>query len=100
MRLRLGTESVRPDIVFTKRRVAVFVDGCFWHSCPVHGVAPKKNLAYWEPKLAGNRERDARNTQTLVGAGWIVVRVWEHENPQEAFQRVADAVATRAICAG
>ena len=94
-RLRFGTEAVRPDIVFTKRHVAVFVDGCFWHSCPTHGSEPRTNVNYWVPKLARNRERDIRNQRVLEDAGWSVVRVWEHEDPSDAFERVAAAVQQR-----
>lgn len=99
LRLVFGTESVRPDIVFTKRRVAVFVDGCFWHSCPLHGTNPRTNTDYWGPKLARNRERDLRNVRVLENAGWAVVRVWEHEDVEVAYHRVSDAVeARRATC--
>ena len=84
---------VRPDVVFTRRHVAVFVDGCFWHGCPEHGGSPKMNAGYWGPKLAGNRERDARNTTELENAGWTVVRVWEHERVVDAVARVTAALA-------
>ena len=70
---------VRPDIVFTRRRVAVFVDGCFWHACPLHGRTPVVNDSYWTPKLQRTVERDTQATQDLRAAGWTVVRVWEHE---------------------
>lgn len=71
---------VRPDIVFTRRRVAVFIDGCFWHSCPAHGRAPTSNEWYWSPKLARNRERDREVVARLEDAGWVVRRYWEHED--------------------
>ncbi len=74
-----AARRVRPDIVFTRRRVAVFVDGCFWHSCPEHGQAPRKNASYWEPKLRRNAERDREDTDSLERSGWTVIRVWEHE---------------------
>lgn len=80
---------VRPDIVFTKRKVAVFVDGCFWHGCPEHGTQPKSNQGYWGPKLARNQERDRRNTAQLVMGGWDVVRFWEHLPPMMAFEALA-----------
>jgi DNA mismatch endonuclease (patch repair protein) len=71
---------VRPDIVFTRGRVAVFIDGCFWHGCPQHGRRlGVQNEHYWGPKIARNAERDQRNTETLVCAGWMVLRFWEHE---------------------
>jgi DNA mismatch endonuclease (patch repair protein) len=79
-----GGVRVRPDVVFTRRKVAVFVDGCFWHCCPDHGNTPKANRAYWSPKLARNRARDQRVNSALLEAGWVVLRVWEHDDAQEA----------------
>jgi len=67
------------DFVFPKLRLAIFVDGCFWHACPIHATKPKHNAAFWREKLAGNQRRDARVTRTLRRAGWRVLRVWEHE---------------------
>lgn len=91
-----GGKRVRPDIVFTRRRVVVFVDGCFWHSCPEHGSEPSTNPGYWRPKLARNRERDAENTAALEAAGWVVLRIWEHVPSPVALERVIAAVgATR-----
>jgi len=78
-RLHRRVEDIVVDIVFPRPRVAVFVDGCFWHGCPKHATFPKTNQEYWLPKLAENRERDRRQTARLRGAGWRVVRVWEHE---------------------
>jgi DNA mismatch endonuclease (patch repair protein) len=72
---------VHPDIVFTRAKVAVFLDGCFWHACPEHGTAPKSNVAYWQPKLKANTERDQRVNEALTRDGWSVRRVWEHEDP-------------------
>jgi DNA mismatch endonuclease (patch repair protein) len=69
--------KVRPDFVFPKLKLAVFVDGCFWHGCPRHATRPKNNRAFWDKKLSGNRTRDALVTRTLRSAGWRVVRVWE-----------------------
>lgn len=91
--IRAGSVRVRPDIVFTKACVAVFVDGCFWHGCPDHHVTPKSNRAYWVPKLRANQERDRRVDAALAEAGWVVLRIWEHEAPAEAATSVADAVA-------
>lgn len=91
-RLDLDTVRVRPDIVFTAKRVAVFVDGCFWHACPVHGRAPSVNEWYWSPKLQKNVERDRRADRVLAGAGWTVVRIWEHEQVDIAVERVAAAL--------
>jgi DNA mismatch endonuclease (patch repair protein) len=88
--LRLdGGVRVRPDIVFTARKVAVFVDGCFWHVCPQHGRQPATNDWYWAPKLRGNVDRDRLANRALRDAGWVVVRVWEHEPTSEAAVRVA-----------
>lgn len=82
----------RVDIVFRTERVAVFVDGCYWHRCPVHGVMPAVNREYWEAKLDRNVTRDRRNEADLRRAGWTVVRVWEHEIAREAAMRVAEVV--------
>jgi DNA mismatch endonuclease, patch repair protein len=71
--------QVRPDFVLTTGRVTVFVDGCFWHSCPKHGVTPRTNTWYWKPKLERNQERDAAIGHLLSDAGWTVIRVWEHD---------------------
>lgn len=70
-----------PDIAFTKARIAVFVDGCFWHRCPIHGTAPKNNASWWAAKLDGNVERDRRKDKDLEELGWIPIHVWEHEDP-------------------
>ncbi len=85
------------DIVFAGAKVAVFVDGCFWHSCPQHGTAPSANEAWWAEKLAKNVKRDADTDGRLAAAGWLVVRVWEHEDPAAAGSRVADAVRSRRV---
>ena len=69
--------KVRPDFVFPKIKVAVFVDGCFWHGCPRHATRPKNNRAFWDKKLAGNKARDVLVTKTLRRAGWRVIRIWE-----------------------
>lgn len=82
---------VRPDIVFTARKVAVFVDGCFWHACPQHGRNPTTNEWYWTPKLARNADRDRRVNESLSAHGWQVVRIWEHETLQDALSAVAAA---------
>jgi DNA mismatch endonuclease, patch repair protein len=86
-------KRVRPDIAFTARRVAVFVDGCFWHACPEHGGKPAKNTWYWEPKLQRNVERDRLADAALSAAGWDVVRVWEHESLDAAVTAVLAALA-------
>ncbi|HET9118712.1 MAG TPA: very short patch repair endonuclease [Pseudonocardiaceae bacterium] len=87
-RIHVETGWVRPDIVFTRQKLAIFVDGCFWHSCPDHGRAPKVNDWYWAPKLARTRERDGANQHALTEAGWRVIRVWEHEAAHLAAERV------------
>lgn len=89
----------RPDIVFTRAMVAVFVDGCFWHGCPQHAVLPRNNRAFWRQKLLANRRRDRKVNATLSAAGWNVFRIWEHEirsSAQDIAERIAAAVlATR-----
>jgi DNA mismatch endonuclease, patch repair protein len=87
-------KRVRPDIAFTARRVAVFVDGCFWHACPEHGSKPANNVWYWEPKLRRNVERDRAADAALDAAGWSVVRIWEHETLDAAVTAVLAALAT------
>ena len=87
---------VRPDVVFPRQRLAIFVDGCFWHSCPQHGTSPRANTAYWIPKLERNFERDRLVNTALATAGWSVLRVWEHElniGANAALERVQLALA-------
>jgi DNA mismatch endonuclease, patch repair protein len=84
---------VRPDLIFTRVKVAVFVDGCYWHGCPEHGRRTGgANNAYWGPKIARNQERDAEQRTRLERAGWTVVRVWEHDDTEVAAQRIAEVV--------
>jgi DNA mismatch endonuclease (patch repair protein) len=91
-----GTKRRRVDIVFPAARVAVFVDGCFWHGCPDHGRREYTiNGWYWPAKIEGNRQRDRDTDRRLLEVGWEPVRVWEHEEPAQAAQRVAEAVAAR-----
>lgn len=86
----------RVDIVFGPARLAVFVDGCFWHGCPEHGQREHAiNGWYWPAKIAGNKARDADTNQRLQDAGWLVIRVWEHEDMHEAAKRIHKAVAGR-----
>lgn len=97
LRYRVG---VRPlpdlnrtaDIVFPRRRVCVFVDGCFWHGCEQHYAPPKTNGDYWERKIASNKARDADTDRRLRAAGWTIVRAWEHEPPEEIAERVCALV--------
>lgn len=77
-KISLGRGATRPDFVFLKPRMAVFVDGCFWHCCPVHGTKPTSREDCWLPKLEANRRRDRRVSSALRRQGWIVVRIWEH----------------------
>jgi len=83
------------DVVFPRARVVVLVDGCFWHGCPLHATWPKENAQFWRDKIETNRRRDADTDQRLAQAGWLVIRVWEHEEPQAAAARVAEAVRSR-----
>lgn len=78
------------DIVFTKAKIAVFVDGCFWHGCPEHFIPPKANADYWKEKIGGNQKRDADTNDVLEAAGWTVLRFWEHDDPSEAADRIED----------
>jgi DNA mismatch endonuclease, patch repair protein len=96
-RLDLDGARVRPDIAFTAKRVAVFVDGCFWHVCPQHGTKPAANTWYWGPKLARNVERDRAADAALAAAGWQVVRIWEHESLEAAVAAVIAALGPRTI---
>jgi len=80
------------DIAFTRRKVAVFVDGCFWHGCTVHGQVPASNHAWWCEKLEKNRTRDELTTVHLTASGWTVLRFWEHVSEIEAFDAVAAAL--------
>lgn len=81
------------DVAFTRLKLAIFMDGCFWHACPIHGSVPKANVAYWSPKLERTVERDRETTARLELAGWSVLRFWEHEEPREVCSRIAEAVA-------
>ena len=95
--------SIRPltsirrtaDVVFTAAHVAVFVDGCYWHGCPDHYRPAKKNAEFWSEKISKNRERDVETDRLLKEAGWIVIRVWEHEDTSTAAQRVKETVLSR-----
>lgn len=69
----------KPDIAFPKRKIAIFIDGCFWHGSPIHGSTPKTNTDFWEAKIKGNIERDQLITTQLTTDGWMVIRIWEHE---------------------
>lgn len=80
------------DIVFGPVKVAVFVDGCFWHGCPEHTRLPKRNAEFWKAKIEGNKARDLDTGALFAAAGWTIIRVWGHENPIDAATRVVDVV--------
>lgn len=85
----------RPDFVFTRHRVTVFVDGCYWHGCRRCGLGAKSNTEYWKPKISGNMRRDRANSRSLRAEGWTVVRIWEHElktNPMKALAKIMAAL--------
>lgn len=96
LHIRPVSGSCQVDVLFRAARVAVFVDGCFWHRCPKHGVRPRTNADYWDAKIARNVERDRQNTAELEAAGWTVVRVWEHEDPTAAAERIDGIVRSLA----
>lgn len=91
---------IRPDICFTRYRVAVFVDGCFWHGCPEHGTRPKTNSEFWLAKIARTRARDERDTRRLESAGWRVLRIWEHAPVPAALEAVISELATAKAAQG
>lgn len=76
------------DVIFVRRKIAIFVDGCFWHGCPDHWKLPKSNAPYWESKVVANRSRDLETDQELKREGWTVVRVWEHEDVTTVVARI------------
>ena len=84
--------TTKPDIVFRRRRVAVYLDGCFWHSCPHHSSPPRSNSGFWEEKLSRNVERDQANTKALQERGWKVIRLWGHQSTDEMFRTVERAL--------
>ena len=90
--IRAEGRIIRPDVAFTKYRLAVFLDGCFWHGCPEHGRPPRSNKSYWLPKLASNTQRDRDQTRILTEAGWAVIRVWEHVSVGEAVSAIREAL--------
>ena len=80
------------DIVFRRRKLAIFVDGCFWHGCPEHGTSPKSIADFWRDKIETNKRRDLDTNRRLTAAGWRVLRVWEHEDAEEAADRIMKAL--------
>lgn len=78
-RIQYKIGRFKPDLVFVHARLAIFVDGCFWHQCPLHGVIPEANRKFWEEKLQKNVSRDLETTRSLTESGWAVIRFWEHD---------------------
>ena len=98
LRYRVDYEVLRKprraaDVAFPGRKIAVFVDGCFWHGCPEHATWPKQNAEFWREKIEANRRRDADTNERLRSLGWTVLRFWSHESPNEAARAVAHMVA-------
>jgi DNA mismatch endonuclease, patch repair protein len=91
-RIQTNTVNVRPDIVFPRRKLAVFIDGCFWHGCPDHGNVPNVNNGYWSAKLERNKKRDELVKEKLEESGWRVLRIWEHVNPALACEMIIAAI--------
>lgn len=85
----------RADIVFTRQRLAVFIDGCFWHGCLEHGTVPVKHSDYWGPKLAKNAERDRETDAMAKAEGWKVLRIWEHVPPQNAVEMIIESLRNK-----
>ena len=92
LRLELVGRWTKPDIVFTRSKVTIFLDGCFWHFCPQHGSIPRSNAELWIEKLQGNVERDRNTDMQLEALGWTVVRGWEHEPCEQIVERVVQAL--------
>ena len=90
-----GITRARPDFAFTREKIAVFVDGCFWHWCPKHGTLPNKNAGWWGKKLQENVERDRRHAEELTRAGWAVVRTWEHTPLSRAVAEIEQCLELR-----
>lgn len=84
----LQGERFRADIGWKGRKIAVFIDGCFWHGCPTHGTLPKSNTDWWRNKFEANRARDERANTALAAAGWTVLRYWEHESPDKIVEDI------------
>jgi len=93
--MRVPNSRYRADVAFLRAKVAVFVDGCFWHGCPQHGTWPKANQEWWRAKIEGNRQRDAEAVRALRRNGWSVLRLWEHEDMTAATRQIARVVLDR-----
>src|SRR5437763_15673076 len=85
----------RADVAFPRLRVAVFIDGCFWHGCPEHGTWPKENASWWREKLERNQRRDRETNDRLRDAGWLVLRFWDHDDPETASSVVVQVLSER-----
>lgn len=99
LRYRIDYEVLRnprrvADMAFPGRKIAIFVDGCFWHGCPEHATWPKQNADFWRQKIEANRQRDSDTNERLRSLGWTVLRFWSHESPAEAARTIAHMVAT------
>ncbi|MCF3178163.1 very short patch repair endonuclease [Streptomyces sioyaensis] len=88
------------DLVFSRAKVAVFLDGCYWHGCPEHCVLAGRNTYYWVSKIQRNKERDRETDSLLRDAGWVSIRIWEHEDPNHAAEKVLDVVTLRRAALG
>lgn len=82
----------RADIAFPRLRIAIFIDGCFWHGCPIHGTSPKANAEFWKRKIEANIARDRDTDERLRGTGWVVLRFWEHEDPDDVAASIRRSV--------
>ena len=98
MPITAGTFRVRPDIVFPRRQVSIFIDGCFWHRCPKHSVLPNSNVEYWRPKLERNVRRDQAVDSALRRDGWTVLRIWEHVRSDVAAEQIISLIRETAGC--
>ncbi|MBM7804220.1 DNA mismatch endonuclease Vsr [Geodermatophilus bullaregiensis] len=93
--LPVGGVRRRADLAFPALRIAVFVDGCFWHRCPIHATYPRANAQWWEDKLNANAARDQNTDARLAEVNWVAFRVWEHEDARESAERLRSLVRTR-----
>jgi DNA mismatch endonuclease, patch repair protein len=96
--IQTSVRKRRPDIVFTRQRLAIFIDGCFWHLCPTHCRIPTRNQDYWVAKLEGNAARDRAVDRELEALGWVVLRFWEHQPTDEIAALVKEALQPAPIC--
>jgi len=87
----------KADIAFTRAKVAVFIDGCFWHGCPKHGTSAKENAKFWRDKIRTNKARDLDTNKRLKKDGWLVIRAWEHEDPEKVSSKIAAKVNSRTM---